>query len=120
MTDPADRQATATEVFRRLTESPEQRRERAIQEFMAEHGFDSLACRTPDGRTVTYLSHAARERETKQRALELRLFQIQERLELDRQLTETKKAAHEHARDARESLLGPRGVWDAILGSRIA
>jgi hypothetical protein len=95
MTDPTD-QATATEVYRRLTESPEQRRERAAQEFMTANGLDELVCVAPDGRKMVYLSPAAEAREAKQRALELRL--LQQRAELDRQfLQAAKKAAKENA-----------------------
>ena len=101
MTAPADRQATATEVFRRLTESPEQRRERAAQEFMAANGLDELVCVAPDGRRMVYRSPAGEEREAKQRALEYHLFQ--QRLELDRQLAEAKKAVHEYVRDTQLS-----------------
>jgi hypothetical protein len=106
---------TAARVKARLTETPEQRRERVIQEFMAEHGYEALTCTTPDDRQVTYLSPAARERETRQRNLAARIAKQQG--EAARRL---QQARAEMKKEAIANELSPFAVWDSRLGRRIA
>jgi hypothetical protein len=80
-----------------LTETPEQRRERVIQEFMAANGYDRIEATAPDGRRVVHLSPAEKQRRFGPLQNEARLHLA--RLEAERLRVEAKTAAQEPTHD---------------------
>ena len=86
---------TAKRVFARLTETPEQRREREIQEFMALHGYDRLELTGKDGRRETHLSSEAKQREKKLREAEFQRAQFEIDMERIKRAVAKQQAAEE-------------------------
>lgn len=76
-------EATAAEVYQRLTETPEQRQEREMQRFMAEHGLERVEAVRKDGTRRQFLSADARSREAKQRELQAQFERTRNRMALE-------------------------------------
>jgi hypothetical protein len=102
---------TAQRVKQRLTETPEQRREREIQEFMTAHGYDRLELVGKDGSRRIVLSPEAAQREAAEREVERRMFQ--QRAEIQRQLEEAKRRLdeQEEQRVTWTDRVTPNRVW---------
>jgi hypothetical protein len=83
---------TAQEVHRRLTETPEQREQRVMQEYMEANGFDRIEARRKDGSVKTFYRRQSLEEQAAAKRLQFELDRLKASIEAEA-LKEQQRAA---------------------------